>query len=136
VSCGVRASLSPLSRFGRGSLVLYTDLAIVTAHPFDMSTTRQQAAIKKFRASPVYRLVVEPDEQAQRLGMNRGKMLTASMSMGRAGMPAREGNPSRDEFPCNYCAFRTLDLADGPDLGLMFPPIPESMSVKPYEAVA
>jgi hypothetical protein len=27
------------------------DLAIITAHPFDMSTTKQQAAIKKVEAT-------------------------------------------------------------------------------------
>jgi hypothetical protein len=105
------------------------DLTLVTACPFDMSTTKQQAAIKKFRASPVYRLVIEPDEQAQQLGLLRAKLLVAAMSMERAGLPAREGNPMRDEFPCTYCDFKTLCISDGPEFGIMFPPIPESMKV-------
>jgi hypothetical protein len=112
-------------------------LTLVTATPFDMSTLRQQAAIKKHRASPVYRLVVYPDEKAQQLALNRAKLLAASMSMERAGLPAPEGNPFRDlKMPCGYCNFKTQCIADGENFGLYFPPIPEWMKDKPYEEVA
>jgi hypothetical protein len=94
-----------------------------------MSTTKQQAAIKKVEASPVYRLVLPPDEQAQQLALNRGKMLAAAIEMGASGIPMREADPMRDDFPCGYCSFKTLCIANGPEFGLMFPPIPESMKV-------
>ena len=51
----------------------------MTAHPFDFSALRTQAAIKKVPEllSPVYRLVFEPDEQAEALALQRGQMVRA-----------------------------------------------------------
>jgi hypothetical protein len=98
--------------------------SFLTVCPFDMSTTKQQAAIKKVDAAPVWRLVTWPDDKAIQLGLNRAKLLVAAMSMERAGLPAREMTPGKDKL-CNYCAFKSLCIADGPGFGLMFPPIPD-----------
>ena len=111
-------------------------VAIVTAHPFDFSALRTQAAIKKIDASPVYRLVLETDEEAQQLALHRGKMVAVAVSMGEAGLPMREFDPARDNFPCNYCEWKSKCVADGGGFKLMFPPIPERMRIKPVEVSA
>ena len=108
---------------------------MVTAHPFDFSGLRTQAAIKKIEASPVYRIILEKDEEAQQLAINRGKMVTVAASMGAEGLPMREFDPARDNFPCNYCEWKSKCVSDGAGFGLMFPPIPDSMKNKPIEVV-
>ena len=114
------------------------DLAIVTAHPFDISALRTQLAIKKVPEllSPVYRLVLEPDVEAQALALRRGQTLAVAMQLGEAGLPAREADPARDNFPCNYCPWKSKCVADGSQFGLMFPAIPQDMKVKPEFEVA
>lgn len=106
---------------------------MVTAHPFDMSALRTQMAIKKVPelVSPVYRLVLEPDEKAQTLALQRGAMVAVAMQMGPAGLPKREADPLRDHFPCDYCPWKSRCIAEGPGFGIQFPPIPDDMKVKP-----
>jgi hypothetical protein len=101
-------------------------MAIVTAHPFDMSALRTQLAIKKMddRLSPVFRIALEPDEKAQRLAMQRGKMIVVAMGMKERGLPMREFDPYRDNFPCNYCSWKSRCIADGDAFGLMLPLLP------------
>ena len=92
-------------------------------------------AIKKIEegASPVYRHVLMPDEQAKKLAMQRGKMIVLAMGMGQSGLPMREADPFRDNFPCNYCEWKSKCIADGDGYGLMLPPIPESYKTRPVE---
>ena len=52
--------------------------AIVTAHPFDLSGGKIQANTKKVRSAPAYRIVVEADEERQKLGVACGKMVAAA----------------------------------------------------------
>ena len=53
--------------------------------------------------------------------------------MGPAGLPQREADPVRDNFPCNYCDWKSRCIADGAQFGISFPPIPTWMKEKPIE---
>ena len=99
------------------------DLAIVTAHPADISAARIQAAIKKVPIGPVYRLIIKRDPQAGQLAITRGKLLAAAVKM--HAQPAREFDPYDGEFPCTYCAFMSWCKVYGRAAQMVLPEIPE-----------
>lgn len=103
--------------------------AIVTISPFDMSTTKQQAAIKKVDLSPLNRVVVEADEDAQRLGVQRSQLVAAAVTLGVNVTP--EFDPNREQFPCTYCDFRAQCIIDGPAAPFSLPPIPVEWKTPP-----
>lgn len=107
------------------------DFGILTAHPFDLGANRVQAAIKKAAHSPVYRIVLERDDEAGELALTRGKLLNAAVK-GKA-QPAREFDPMKDNFPCGYCEVKAWCVVKGDQYSMVLPPIPEDWKVKPVE---
>jgi hypothetical protein len=56
--------------------------------------------------------------EGEQVDLNRAKLLCAAMSMGPAGLPAREANPYRDhKVPCGHCSWKTQCIADGENFG-------------------
>jgi hypothetical protein len=89
-----------------------SEIAFITAHPFDLSAAKTQAAIKKVEALPAYRLIVDRDEEAQKLLLSRAKLINAAVQMpGATGLPMREFDPKRDSFPCDYCEWKSRCMA-------------------------
>ncbi len=76
-------------------------------------------------------MVVEADEEAQKLALTRGKMLNAAIKMGEAGLPAREFVPEKTHFPCDYCEWKTrCSVLEKDNYGMVLPD-PASWSMKP-----
>jgi hypothetical protein len=98
------------------------DRAIVTVHPFDLSSIRREAAIKGLTASPVYRIIIERDDTAVELAQTRGKILLVAKQLGI--VPDREFNPTSNKFPCSYCSWRSRCIRDGQSNRLALPPLP------------
>jgi hypothetical protein len=96
--------------------------AIITAHPFDMSVTKQQAAIKKMEALPAYRLVMEADEEAQQLAIQRGQLVAVAANLGLS--VTAEYSPAVDSYPCDYCEWKARCMVQGPAGEITLPPIP------------
>jgi hypothetical protein len=104
--------------------------AIVTAHPFDLSGGKVQAAIKKTPAAAAYRKVIEANSEAQDLAVARGRMLSVAADKGM--LPNAEHNPARDSFPCDYCEWKTrCQVIDKGNFDMLFPAIPESWKSAP-----
>lgn len=57
--------------------------AMITAHPYDISGGKVQASIRKVASSPVYRVMVEADPEAQDLVLKRARLLNAAVAVAR-----------------------------------------------------
>lgn len=110
-------------------LAAQAERAIITAHPFDLSATRVEASRRKTVAAPVYRIVVEADEEAQDLALQRGLTLTVAVDSHM--LPAREFDPMVNRFPCGWCEWKAQCMSDGPDYDIALPVIPLEWSVLP-----
>lgn len=108
--------------------------AIITASPFDMSTTKQEAAKKKMLPQPAYRLVIDADEEAQRLAVQRGQLVAAAVKLGIPVTPEYDAN--RNAFPCTYCEWRARCLIDGPTAPFSLPRIPQEWKTPPAVLIA
>lgn len=95
--------------------------AILTVQPYDLSAAKLEATKKKVPVSPVYRVVVEPDEAAQKLALTRAQLVLAAAFTGQA--INREADPYIKQFPCSYCEYMTLCLTEGGAFKLMAPVI-------------
>ncbi len=59
-------------------------------------------------------------------------MLNAAITMGAAGMPAREFVPEKTHFPCDYFEWKTrCSVLEKDNYGMVLPALPESWSIKP-----
>lgn len=104
-------------------------MAIITASPFDMSTTKREAAIKGIEPHPAYRIIVEEDTEAQDLAILRGQLVAAAGKLGVSVVP--EYNPHRNEFPCNFCEWRAKCILEGNGGAFQLPPIPPEWTNSP-----
>lgn len=112
---------------------------VVTVHPHDLSTTRNDMARYKWGeqvVTPVvHRLFVSADTKAQQLAHDRASAIMAARELSM--VPMREYNPhsvAHMKFPCGFCPYVAKCLAvdaeyEGREAELMLvPPIPEEWS--------
>jgi hypothetical protein len=104
------------------------DGGIVLASPFDMSANKTTAAIKKQPHKMVYRVILEPDPEAVKLAISRGKLMTAAVKTNM--QPVREFNPTKDKFPCGYCEVKSWCMVYGDSGQITLPPIPDDWKTR------